>query len=309
MSKESRLFPVELLRQLTLSVERLAAQGLASGAVRGATEELRAGLPALDGQLQEVFQDVLTLLGRMAHEATERQARPSEEWSRLVAAGAVRGSVEEMRRSMPGLNAFSQEVLARLNHLLERSTRVAASREKEIRKPGTRARLTAAGAVRGALGELRVSMPQLAPVAAELSSQVGRGFVEGLGAQVEENHEAFAAFLEHAGRSFVHAFVEQLDMEVRARWGEGVGKVGPAMEDTAEHVAAACVRGAAGELVRQVRSLRESTSGRGVLRRAGQEVSSGILSALNEGLRKPFVVAAGTGSALLLAMLLVMKSR
>jgi hypothetical protein len=309
MSKEARLSPVELLRQLTLSVERLAAQGIASGAVRGATEELRAGLPELDGQLQAVFKEVLTLLERMAHEAAARPARPPEEWSRLVAEGAVRGAVEELRRSMPGADAFSHEVVERLNQLLERSTRVATSWEKKLRTPGARARIAAAGAVRGALGQLHDSMPQLAPVAAELSSRVGRGLVEGLGATAEEKSDALAAFLERAGRSFVHALVDQLDTELRARWDEGEGKVGRAMADTAEQVAAACVRGATEELVRQVRSLRESSLGKGVLRRAGREVSSGILAALGEGLRKPFVVAAGASSALLLAVLLVTRTR
>jgi hypothetical protein len=309
MRKEARLSPVELLRQLTLSIERLAAQGIASGAVRGATEELRAGLPELDGQVQAVFQDVLALLERMAHEAAERPSRPSEEWSSLIAQGAVRGAVEQLRRSLPGLNVFSSEVMARLNVLLEQSARVAANREAEIRTPGTRARLAAAGAVQGALGQLHDSMPQLAPVAAEFSSQVGRGLVEGLGAKVVEENEALAALLERVGRSLVHAFVDQLATELRTQWNQREGVVVRAVEDTAEQVAAACVRGATEELVRQVRALRESTSGRGILRKAGWEVSSGILSALSDGLRKPLAVAVGAGSALLLSVLLVTKLR
>ncbi|MFY0571657.1 hypothetical protein ACN28E_48615 [Archangium lansingense] len=309
MSKEARLSPVELLRQLTLSVERLAAQGLASGAVRGASEELRARLPQLDGQLQEVFEDVLTLLGRMAHEAAERPARPPEEWSRLAAEGAVRGAVEQLRRSMPGLDAFSREVLERLNQLLERSTRVAANREWELRTPGERAQLAAAGAVRGALEQLNESMTQLAPVAAEFSSQVGRGFVEGLGAKAEEKSDALAALLEVAGRNFVHSLVGQLDTELRERWHAREGEVSRAVADTAEQVAAACVRGATEELVRQVRSLSRSTSPGVALRQASREVSSGILAALGAGLRRPLVLAAGTGSALVLTVLLVTKLR
>lgn len=309
MSKEARLSPVELLRQLTLSIERLAAQGIASGVVRGATEELRAGMPELDGQLQAVIQDVVTLLGRMVHEAAERPARSPEEWSRLIGEGVVRGAVEELRRLMPGADTFSGEVVARLNVLLERTTRLAANREQEILTPGTRARLAAAGAVQGALGQLHESMPQLAPVAAEFSSQVGRGLVEGLGAKAEEKSDELAAFLERAGRRFVHALVDQMDTELRARWSTREGTVGRALEDTAEQVAAACVRGATGELVRQVRVLSESTSARGFLRRAGHELSSGILAGLVEGLRKPLVVAAGAGSALLVAALLVTRTR
>jgi hypothetical protein len=309
MSKEARLSPVELLRQLTLSVERLAAQGLASGAVRGATEELRAGLPALDGQLQAVFEDVLSLLERMAHEAAVRPARPPEEWSRLVAEGAVRGALEELRRSMPGVEVFTREAVEHLNQLLEDSTRIASGREKELRQPGARARLVAAGAVKGALRQLHDALPQLAPVVAALSSQVGRGFIEGLGSKAAEESAAFTVFLEHVGRSFVHALVEQLDTELRTRWGAEEGKVGRAVEDTAGQVAAACVRGATEELVRQVRSLGRSSSGEGALQRAGREVSSGILSALGESLRTPLVVAAGTGSALLLAVLLVTRWR
>ncbi len=309
MSKEARLSPVELLRQLTLSVERLAAQGLASGAVLGATEELRAGFPRLDGQLQALFEDVVTLLGRMAHEAAGRPARPPEEWSRRAAEGAVRGTIEELRRSMPGMDAFSREVVERLNLLLERSTRVAAKRERELRTPGMRARQAAAGAVRGALEQLNASMPQLAPVAAEFSSQVGRGFVEGLGAKAEEKREVLSGLLERAGRSFVHALVDQLDTELRARWHAREGEVGQAVVDTAGQVAAACVRGTTEELVRQARSLSTSTSPGDALRRAGREVSSGILAALGEGLRRPLVVVTGAGSALLLAVLVVTRSR
>ncbi|MCY1078878.1 hypothetical protein [Archangium lansingense] len=96
-------------------------------------------------------------------------------------------------------------------------------------------------------------MPQLAPVAAEFSSQVGRGLVEGLGAKAEEKSDALAAFLESAGRRFVHALVDQLDTELRARWSAREGNVSRAVEDTAEQVAAACVRGATEELVRQMR--------------------------------------------------------
>ncbi|PTL82575.1 hypothetical protein [Vitiosangium sp. GDMCC 1.1324] len=309
MSKEARLSPVELLRQLTLSVERLAAQGIASGAVRGATEELRAGHPELDGQLQAVFKEVLTLLERMAHEAAGRPFRPPEEWSRLVAESAVRGAVEELRRLMPGVDVLSREVVVRLNQLLERSIRVEANRETELHTVEMRARLTAAGAVRGVLGQVHDSMQELVPVAAELSSQVGAGFIEGLGAKAAEKSDALAEFLEHAGRRFVHALVDQLDTELRARWGKEEGRLGRALEGTAEQIAAACVRGATGELVHQVRSLGESIPVGGVLQRAGREVSSGILAALGEGLRKPFVVVAGAGSALLLAVLLVTKSR
>jgi len=295
MSKESRLSPVELLRQLTVSAGRLATEGIASGAVRGATEELRAGLPELDGQFQELLRDVLAILGRMAHEASERPAWQPGAWARVIAEEAVQGALGEFRRSTPGWTTLSQELLARVNQWLERSAEVATSRQAEIRMPGDRARIMATGAVQGALEQLHVSMPQLAPEVAGLASQVGRGFVEGIGSTMEKRSGVFSSFLDHAGRSFVHALVEQLDTELKARRG---------MAEVAEQAAAACVRGASGEMVRQVRSLEASLAGESVLHRASREVSSGLLAPLTERLRKPWVLAVGTGGALLLGVFL-----
>lgn len=304
MSKESRLSPVELLRQLTLSAGRLATEGIASGAVRGATEELRAGLPELDGQLQDLLRDVLAILGRMAHEAAERPAGQPGARARVIAEEVVRGALGEFRRSTPGWSALSQELLERVNQWLERSAEVAASRQLEIRRPGDRARMMATGAVEGALEQLHVSMPQLAPEVAGLASQVGRGFVEGVGSTMEEKTEVFSSFLERAGRSFVHALVEQLDTELKARRGAAEGAVRRATVEVTEQAAAACVRGASEELVRQVRALEASLAGESVLHRASREVSRGLLAPLAERLREPWVLAAGTGGVLLLGVFL-----
>ncbi len=292
MSEDRRLSPVELLRQLTLAIERLAVQGLASGAVRGATDELRAGMPEFDGQVQELLQDVLTILGRMAQEAAERPAYPPGTWPRLVAEAAVQGAIEELRRSLPRLDALSKELLDRVNALLDRSAEVAASRRSDLLKPGSRARLTAAGVVEGALRELQQAMPMLAPLTAELASQAGGGFVAGIGSKAEERVEAFTALLDRAGRSLVHALVDQLDTELKARWGAAGVDASGAAAAVAERAAVASVRGASEELVRQVRS-----------------VSSGMLSSLGRRLRKPAILAAGTSSALLLVALFVSKVR
>ncbi|EPX64794.1 hypothetical protein D187_000216 [Cystobacter fuscus DSM 2262] len=304
MSKESRLSPGELLRQLTLSAGRLATEGIASGAVRGATEELRAGLPELDGQFQDLLRDVLAILGRMAHEAAERPAWQPGARARVIAEEVVQGALGEFRRSTPGWTALSQELLDRVNQWLERSAEVAASRQLEIRRPGDRARMMATGAVEGALEQLHVCMPQLAPEVAGLASQVGRGFVEGVGSTMDEKTEVFSSFLERAGRSFVHALVEQLDTELKARRGAAEGAVRRATVEVTEQAAAACVRGASEELVRQVRALEASLAGESVLHRASREVSHGLLAPLAERLREPWVLAAGTGGVLLLGVFL-----
>lgn len=158
--------PVEWLRGIALSLERLAAQGVASGAVRGAADELRDGLPEL----------------------------PLETWSRSAAEGAVRGAVEEIRRLVPEMQPATQGLLERLKLWLDGSASEAAAHTQEMRAPGDRMRIAAAGAVSGAVEQLSVALPQLGFPAAEFASRVGRGFVRG-------SAEEVARQLRSAGRS------------------------------------------------------------------------------------------------------------
>jgi hypothetical protein len=172
--------PVEWLRGLALSLERLAVQGVASGAVRGAADELRAGVPAdLDAQVRAVLLDGLTVLERLVSEAARSKSSPFETWSRTTAEAATRGVVEEFRRLVPELQPTTQELLARLRLWLDRSAAEAAARAQAIRAPGDRMRIAAAGAISGATEQLFVALPQLAEPAADFAAQVGRGFVRG----------------------------------------------------------------------------------------------------------------------------------
>jgi hypothetical protein len=181
--------PVDWLRGLALSLERLAAQGVASGAVRGATDELRARMPEdLDARVRAVLLDALTVLGRLTAEAASAEAPPFAAWSRTAAEGAVRGAVEELRRLQPEMEPTNRELIAHVRRWLERSQVEADERVQALRAPGVIARLAASGAVAGAAEQLRTALPQLAAPAGEFASRVGRDVVRGaaeeLGRQV-----------------------------------------------------------------------------------------------------------------------------
>jgi hypothetical protein len=187
--------PIEWLRDFALSLERLAAEGVASGAVRGATGELRAGLPEnLDVQVRMLLSRALVVLERLATEAAGSQASPLDTWSRSTAEGAVRGAVEEFRRLVPEMRPTTQQLLERLKLWLERSASESAERAEVVRAPGDRARIAAAGAVAGATEQLSVTLPLLAGGVAELASQLGRGLVRGAAEEVGRQ-------LQRAGRN------------------------------------------------------------------------------------------------------------
>jgi hypothetical protein len=172
--------PVEWLRGFALSLERLAVQGVAGGAVRGAADELRAGVSQdLDAQVRTLLHEGLTVLERLVADAARSRASPLGAWSRSTAEGAVRGAVEELRRLVPELQPATQELLARVRRWLDRSALEAEARTQEIRAPGDRARIAAAGAVAGATDQLAVALPELATPATDFAARVGRGFVRG----------------------------------------------------------------------------------------------------------------------------------
>jgi hypothetical protein len=167
--------PVERLRSLALSLERLAAQGLASGALRGAADELRTGVPAeLNGRFVRLLEETLTLLESLVHSAGEGESLPQR-----AAEEVIRGTIQEFRRMVPELRPMTQELLVQLRAWLERAAVESSARAELIRAPGDRARVAAVGAVAGALEQLLAVLPALGPPAATVAEEVGRGLVRG----------------------------------------------------------------------------------------------------------------------------------
>jgi hypothetical protein len=159
--------PVDWLRGIALSLERLAAQGVAGGVVRGASEQLRAEIPeGLDAQIRK-------LVGSAAE-------------------GVMRGAVEEARRLVPELRPTTQDLLIRVKCWLDRSEAEAAARAKAIHAPGEIARVTAAGAVAGAADQLGVALPALTRPAADLAEHVGRAAVRGVAEELGRQARAAA---------------------------------------------------------------------------------------------------------------------
>jgi len=172
--------PVEWLQQFALSIERLAARGVASGAVRGAADELRSGLPDdLDAQVLALLRDALVVLERFARESAGSWVGPLEACSRAVAVGAVCGAVEEARRLRPEMQATTEELLKCLKLWLDRSASEAEARAHVMRAPSDRMRIAAAAVVQGAMEQLSAALPSLDAPTAELASRVGRGFMRG----------------------------------------------------------------------------------------------------------------------------------
>ncbi|NTX39427.1 hypothetical protein HUA78_33825 [Myxococcus sp. CA033] len=305
MRHDGRLSPVELMRRLTLSLERIAAHGLTSGAIQGASEGLQAELPGLDGQLRQLIQDAVALLAREVEVAAER---PRGSWSRSLVESAVQGVVAELRRSMPGADALSHDLLERVNGWLDHSAKAADQRQRELRQPGARARTLATGAVRGAVLELEHEMPVLAPIASEVASQAGRGLVEGLSTALDARTERLDEVLEQVGRRFIHAVVGQLELELKEHRERSDVDVGVVVATMAERTATATVRGASEELRRQLRTTRDEL-GNPSLRSASREVTLGVFSALSERLRMPLAVAMGAGGALMLTAFTLARRR
>ncbi|NTX53237.1 hypothetical protein [Myxococcus sp. CA039A] len=291
------------MRRLTLSLERIAAHGLTSGAIQGASEGLQAELPGLDGQLRQLIQDAVALLAREVEVAAER---PRGSWSRSLVESAVQGVVAELRRSMPGADALSHDLLERVNGWLDHSAKAADQRQRELRQPGARARTLATGAVRGAVLELEHEMPVLAPIASEVASQAGRGLVEGLSTALDARTERLDEVLEQVGRRFIHAVVGQLELELKEHRERS--DVGVVVATMAERTATATVRGASEELRRQLRTTRDEL-GNPSLRSASREVTLGVFSALSERLRMPLAVAMGAGGALMLTAFTLARRR
>ncbi len=277
MASVRRQGPVEVLRNLALSLERLAVHEAASGAVRGAADGLRKEVPELDAQLRTLLQDALTVLGRMVHEAAEREPVEPGASAQALAAAAMQGIVDVLEREWQDGGFPLHAFIERLNRLLDGVAEFAHFRADEIRTPGERAQAMAEGMAKVVTQQLHASVPLLAedlrtlvPVGAELASQVGRGLVEGIESKLREDSSVLESLLERAGRGLVHGLAAGLREELAAT---------PALT-------------------------RE-----GKLRRVSREVTGGALEALMTGLRSPLLAAAGVGSAFMALTLLSMRWR
>ncbi|RKH05650.1 hypothetical protein D7X74_34365, partial [Corallococcus sp. CA047B] len=153
--------PVEALRNLSLSLARLAASEAASGAVHGSADGLRKELPEFDGQLRALLDDALTVLGRLAHEAAERERVAPTVAAHSLAGAAMAGALEALSREWNEGGLPLHAFVVRLNHLFDEALLFAHSRTDEIRKPGERAQAMARGVVKAATEQLHESVPLL----------------------------------------------------------------------------------------------------------------------------------------------------
>jgi hypothetical protein len=177
----------------------MAAREAASGVVRGAAEGMRAELPELDAQLRALLQDLLTVLGRLAREAAEREHLEPGAAAHAVAAEAMQGVLEVLEREWQDGGMPFHSFVERLNHLLDEVMSFARSRADEIRAPGERAEAMTEGMVRAAVRELREALPSLAEEVKGLTTDLSA--VEGL--------------LEHAGRGLARGLAAGLREELR----------------------------------------------------------------------------------------------
>lgn len=312
MAKEQRGGPVQSLRSLALTLERLAAREAVSGAVSGMAEGLRKEAPELDGQLRTFLQDVLTVLGRLVHEAAEREHLEPGAAAQAMAASAMQGALDVLEREWQDGGLPLHAFVERLNHLLDGVAAFAHSRADEIQAPGDRAAEMARGVMKATVEQLNDSLPvfadeaqKLGPWGEQVASRVGRGLVAGIGSRLQEDSDALVALLERAGRGLVRGLAAGLREELSA----SPGLSGEALETLAERTAAATVRGAGGALEAQGRRLWGALRKDGALRKTGRELTGGVLEALGAGLRRPVVAAAGAGSALVALSVLAFRWR
>jgi hypothetical protein len=307
---------MEALRNLALALERLAAREAVSGAVSGAADGLRQEIPELDGQLRALVQDALTVLGRMVHEAAERERTEPGATAHTLAAAAMQGALEVLEREWQDGGMPFHGFMERLNRLFDEVVEFAHSRTDEIRAPGDRAAAMARGVVRAATEEIHEAVPMLvedarglAPLGAEVAAKVGRGLVEGIESKLREDSDVLVGLLERAGRGLIRGLAAGIREELANSPVASSEALGASLEKLAERSAAATVRGAGGALESHARRWREAMRHAGTLRRASRELTGGVLDALGSALRRPAVAAVGAGSALMALSLLTVRWR
>jgi len=245
-----------MLRHLALSLERLVAHEAASGLVRGAADGLREEMPELDRQLRTVLQDALIVLGRLVHDAAERERAEPGAATQALAASVMQGMLDVLEREwqdggMP-LHGFVQ----RLNLLLDGVIDFAHSRAEEIRTPRERAHAITESIVDAAVGRLHSSVPRfaeemrvLAPLGSEVASMTGRGLVAGIESKLREDEDALGGLLHRAGWELGRGMAAGIREELASSPATSINALGTALETLAERTAAATVRGASGALV------------------------------------------------------------
>ena len=170
----------EWLRSFALALERLAAEGIAGGAVRGAADELRAGLrDGLDDHGRALLAEGLSVVERFVRETSTSPTPAVETWTEAAARGATRGLIEEFRRLIPEMRPMTQELFTQVRHWLDGTAAEAAAHASEVYTLSDRARVAAAGAIAGAAEQLHAVLPALAGPAGEFAAKVGGGFVRG----------------------------------------------------------------------------------------------------------------------------------
>jgi hypothetical protein len=305
MGNERHTGPVGALRNLALSLGRLAASEAASGAVSGAVDGLSKELPELDGQLHALIQDALTVLGRLAHEAAERDAVEPGAAAHALAASAMRGALEVLEQEWRDGGLPFHAFMERIDRLLDELMVFAHSRTDEIRTPGERARAMVQGVVKETSAQLHEALPAiaedarvLAPLGKEVAAQVGLGLVEGIESKLREESGALMGLLERAGRSLVRGMAAGLREELASGPLASSDAMSASLEKLAERSAAATIRGVGVGLEEQARRWRDTPRNQGALRRASREISGGVLEAIGAGLRRPLLAAAGAGGVL-----------
>ena len=316
MGNERRAGPVETLRSLALTLERVAAREAVSGAVSGAAEGLRKEAPELDAQLRAVIQDVLTVLGRLAHEAAERERTEPGAVAHTMAAAAMQGALEVLEREWQDGGMPLHGFMTRLNRLFDEVVEFAHSRTDEIRAPGDRAGAMAQGVVRAVTEELHEAVPRLvedarclAPLGQEVAARVGRGLVEGIESKLREDSDALVRLLERAGRGLIRGLAAGIREELASTSVASSEALGATLEQLAERSAAATVRGAGGALEGQGRRWSAALRRDGTLRKMSRDVTGGVMEALGTALRRPALAAVGAGSALMALSLLTVRWR
>ncbi|HZH12884.1 MAG TPA: hypothetical protein VE057_00830 [Archangium sp.] len=312
MPGERRLGPVEMLRNLAVSLERLAAHEAASSVVRGTADGLRQEMPELEGQLRALLQDTLTVLGRLAHEAAERQQVDPAAAARAMAASVTQGLLEVLEREWQDGGLPLHSFVERLNRLLDGVADFTHFRAEELRTPRERAQAITETMVRTVVQQLREEVPAfgeelraMAPVGEELASKVGRGLIAGIESKLRENPDVFGDLLENAGRKLVRGLAAGIREELASHPAVSGKALGASLETLAERTAAATVRGMGGALTEQVHTWRDARARNGTLRRVTRELTQGAMEALGAGLRRPLIAVASAGSLMTLALLSV----
>ncbi|RKG75537.1 hypothetical protein D7W79_20105 [Corallococcus exercitus] len=305
MGIAGRTGPIEALRNLALSLQQLAASEIATGVVRGTADGIRKEVPEIDGQLHTLLQDVLTVLGRLAHEAAKREHGEPVDATQALAEAAMEGALKALEREWNEGGLPLHGFIARLNHLFDEVVAFAHSRTDEIRTPGERAQLMARGVVKAATEQLHDSLPSilddargLSPLGEEVASKVGRGLVVGVESKLREDSSLLQELVERAGQGLVRGLATGLREELASSPVASGEALGASLATLAERTAAATIRGAGSALTQEALRWREAPRNQDLVRRTSREVTAGALEALGARLRRPLLALAGAGSAL-----------